>query len=99
MEERRSAARPVQGGSHNVILENRKKLSVSGVKDVLNFDEESVSLMTDCGKVTVKGSLLHVNKLSLETGEVTVEGRVDSLLYSDEEGKREGESLLRRMFG
>lgn len=99
MEERRSMGKPAGGGSHNVILENRKKLSVSGVKDVENFDEENVCLLTECGKLTVKGSLLHVNKLSLETGEVTVEGNVDALSYSTEEGKREGESILRRMFG
>lgn len=99
MEERRTTAKPVSGGSHHVILENRKKLSVSGVRDVENFDEENICLLTECGKLTVKGASLHVNQLSLETGEVTVEGGVDSLIYSTEEAKREGESLLRRMFG
>ncbi len=68
---------------HNLILENRKKLSIAGVEDVESFDEESISLYTDMGMLTVKGDGMHINKLSIDTGEVIIEGRIDSMVYSD----------------
>ncbi len=84
---------------HNLILENRKKLTLSGIEDVDCFDEESITLFTDEGTLTIKGSELHINKLSVETGEVAIEGQVDSLVYSDAAGgKSKGMSFLARMF-
>lgn len=83
---------------HNAILENRKKLTLSGIEDVDCFDEESITLFTDDGSLTVKGSDLHINKLSVETGEVSIEGRVDSLIYSDGESKSKGMSFFARLF-
>lgn len=68
---------------HNIILEDRKKMSVSGVSDVDMFDELSVILFTDMGELTIKGENLHINKLSVESGELIVEGDISSLSYSD----------------
>ena len=68
---------------HNLILENRKLLTVSGVSDVSGFDEQSVVLVTDMGELTVKGSNLHINKFSLETGELNLDGDVYSLTYAE----------------
>ena len=67
----------------NLILENRGKLSVSGVNDVLSFDDQVVIIDTELGLLTVKGENLRINKLSIDTSEVIVEGEMSALTYSD----------------
>ena len=75
----------------NIILENREKLSVSGVLDILTFDEEEITLDTHLGILTVKGSDLKVEKLSLDTGEIVAKGNFDNFSYQrDASPKREG---------
>lgn len=69
----------------NLILENRKKLSISGVNDVLSFDDQVVMIETELGLLTVKGENLRINKLSIDTSEVIVEGEISFLSYSDKE--------------
>ena len=66
----------------NIIIENRSKMSISGVSDVENFDENSVTLCTNRGVLAVKGKGLHVERLNLETGELAVEGEIDGIEYS-----------------
>lgn len=68
---------------HNCILEDRKKLSVSGVNDVGSFDESVIVAKTDYGELTINGEKLHITKLSLEIGELAIEGTINSLQYSD----------------
>lgn len=68
---------------HNIILEGRKRLSVSGVTDVDKFDENSIVLYTNMGELTVRGSELHVNDLSVTSGEMNIEGNIDSIVYSE----------------
>ena len=68
---------------HNIILEGRKKLSVSGVTDVDHFDECTVLLYTTMGEMTVKGTDLHVNTLSVESGEMDIEGEISGIVYGD----------------
>ena len=68
---------------HNVILEDRRRLTVSGVSDVDSFDEQTVIVFTQMGELTVKGEDLHINRLSLEMGELAVEGDIASLSYTD----------------
>ncbi|MBE6911715.1 MAG: sporulation protein YabP [Oscillospiraceae bacterium] len=67
----------------NIIIENRFRMSISGVSDVENFDESIVQLSTNRGLLTVKGSGLHIERLNLETGELAVEGTIDGLEYSE----------------
>ena len=62
----------------NLVLENRKKLSVSGVNDVLSFDDQVVMVDTELGLLTVKGENIRINKLSLDTAEVIIEGEISS---------------------
>lgn len=81
MEEKRIVAKM----NHNVIMEGRKKLSVSAVEEVGAFDENSVTLKTSMGVMTVKGEKLHINKLSTETGDVDIEGMINSCTYKAEE--------------
>ncbi len=68
---------------HNIILESRSKLSVSGVTDVDRFDENVVLLYTSMGELTVRGADLHVNDLSVESGEMNIEGEIQSITYGD----------------
>ena len=69
--------------SHKVLLVNRGNGAFSGVVDVLSFDVVEILLETELGMLLIKGQDLHVNRLSLEKGEVDIEGRIDSLTYSD----------------
>jgi sporulation protein YabP len=80
---------------HNLVLENRKKLSLSGVKDVKGFNEEVVSLSTSMGDLYIKGEKLHISKLDLDCGEVDIDGVVHSMQYAE---TRNNKGLMQRIF-
>ena len=84
--------------SHKLTLDTRKEALLTGVKDVVSFDEKEILLFTDAGKLVIKGEQLHVKQLNLEKGEVDLEGRVDSLTYLSKNTDKKEESLLKRMF-
>ncbi len=72
---------------------------MTGVSDVLSFDENEIILETDQGMLMIKGNELHVNRLTLDKGEVDVDGRIDSFTYSEQSSLgSKGESLLSRLF-
>lgn len=81
---------------HNLILENRKNLSLGGIDDVMGFNEETVTLSGSCGILVVRGENLHISKLSLETGEVTLDGKINALIYSEEKSEKSG--VFARLF-
>lgn len=83
--------------AHHVALEARSKLAVSGVKDVESFDEAMIVLETVRGVLVVRGEGLHLQMLSLEGGQVSVTGRVDSLTYED--GGEEKQGFFARLLG
>ena len=85
--------------AHKVMLTNRRTCMVSGVADVLSFDLAEILLETDQGMLMIKGKDLHVNRLTLERGDVDIEGQIDSFTYSDagQYGEK-GESFLGRLF-
>lgn len=85
--------------AHKVMLTNRRTCMVSGVADVLSFDLAEILLETDQGMLMIKGKDLHVNRLTLERGEVDIEGQIDSFTYSMpvSRGRREM-SFLGRLF-
>lgn len=87
------------GVIQNLILENRGKLSISGVLDVLSFDDQVVIVETELGLLTVKGENLRINKLSIDTSEVIVEGDIGSLSYSENKSvdKSKG-SIISKIF-
>lgn len=68
---------------HNIIMEERKKLSVSGVLDIDSFDEQTIIAITEQGELTIRGSNLHITRLNLEQSELLVEGEISSLAYTD----------------
>ena len=82
----------------NLVLENRNKLSISGVLDVLSFDDQIVIVETELGLLTVKGGNLRINKLIIDTSEVIIEGEIDSLTYSQKNIDKKGEGLLSKIF-
>lgn len=75
---------------HNLVLEDRRLLTVSGVSDVDSFDEETVAVFTELGELTVRGTNLHINSLSIDRGELSVEGDIRSVAYTDDEPKSGG---------
>lgn len=83
--------------SHRIQLDGREKLTVSGVEDVERFDESCIVLRTCAGTLVVSGQGLHIGKLSLDGGELHVDGRVDELGYEDAPEERGG--LFGRLFG
>ncbi|MCI9557033.1 sporulation protein YabP [Oscillospiraceae bacterium 50-16] len=82
---------------HHIILEEREQLSISGVEEVESFDENTILLTTARGPLEIQGEGLHIEKLSLDGGDLRVEGRVDALIYTSEGRERGG--LLSRLFG
>ena len=86
--------------AHACRLENRNAASLTGVREVVSFDENQVVMDTDMGLLTIKGKDLHVSRLTVEKGEMEVEGQIDSLTYSSNEAYRKaGQSILARLFG
>lgn len=71
--------------NHNAIIEDRKKFTLTGVKDVLTFDEETVMLETALGRLAIKGSSLHILNFNNESGDLSGEGKVHALIYTSDE--------------
>ena len=82
----------------NIILENREKLTISGVLDVLSFDDQIVILETELGLLSIKGENLKINKLSINTGDVIVEGDIINLGYSEKDIDRKNGSIFGKIF-
>lgn len=82
---------------HRLTLEGREKLTVGGVEDVERFDETCIVMSTCAGTLVVTGEGLHIGKLSLEGGELHVEGRIDAISYEDAPQSQGG--FFRRLLG
>ena len=82
---------------HRVLLEDREQLVISGVEEVESFDESAILLTTAQGGLEIQGEGLHIEKLSLDGGDLKVEGRVNALIYETDGSRRSG--LLARLLG
>lgn len=91
MEERKESLQ------HRIVWTDRKRGSITGVTDVGFFDETMVILETEQGILTLKGKNLHIGNLSLEQGEVELDGIIESMAYTGSRPAKKG-SLLKRMF-
>ncbi len=98
VEERKNMSTLANSVIQNIILENRNKLNISGVQDVLSFDDQVVIIETDLGLLTVKGENLKINKLSIDTEEVIIEGEINNLGYSDHTKKEQEGGLFSKIF-
>ncbi len=84
---------------HKISLWNRNKGTITGVLDVVSFDVAEIVLETELGMLSIKGKDLHVKRLTVEKGEVEIDGSVDALIYSNrKESGQKGDSLLSRLF-
>ena len=85
--------------NHKLVVKNRKTSFVTGVIDVLSFDLNEILLETEQGMMMVKGTDLHVNRLSLEKGEVDLSGSIDSVAYSDVQSVvKQQDNLFSKLF-
>ena len=82
----------------NIVLENREKLSISGVLDVLSFDDQIIIVETELGLLTIKGEDLRINKLSIDTSETIVNGNIMQIAYSENTIVKKGEGLPSNIF-
>lgn len=83
--------------NQNLILENRKNLSISGITDVDSFDEKAICLYTQLGELTIQGRELHIDSMSVETGNMTITGDIWAVVYGDKE-KKSPLTALGRLF-
>lgn len=83
--------------NQNLILENRKNLSISGITDVDSFDEKAICLYTQLGELTIQGRELHIDNMSVETGDMTITGDIWAVVYGDKE-KKSPLTALGRLF-
>ena len=84
---------------HKVTMTNRRACLINGVNDVLSFDIHEILLETEQGMLMIKGDELHVSRLSLDKGEVDIEGKIDSFTYSDvTQSGQKSESFFARLF-
>ncbi|WP_291632581.1 sporulation protein YabP [Clostridium sp.] len=81
-----------------LMLENRKKLTINGVIEVINFNENQIFLNTDVGTMIVKGQELKMNKLDVQNGDVVITGKVDSFVYTSDTSKAKKDSIISRLF-
>lgn len=84
-------------GRHNLILEDRSSLVMTGVTDVDSFDENTVSLFTELGELVIRGKKLHINVMNVETGDLSVEGDITSMVYGDKDRKKKP-SVIGKIF-
>ncbi|MGN0580867.1 MAG: YabP/YqfC family sporulation protein [Ruminococcus sp.] len=83
--------------NQNLILENRKSLVISGITDVDSFDEKAICLYTQLGELTIQGRELHIDSMSVETGDMTVTGDIWAIVYGDKD-RRGPLTALGRLF-
>ena len=81
---------------HNVIMENRSKVMITGVRDVDTFDDQTIVLVTDSGELTIRGARLHISRFNVETGEIAMDGEIIALVYTNDKPQSGG--LLGRLF-
>jgi len=90
--------KPLTSVVQNLILENRGKLTITGVLDVLSFDDQLVVLETELGLLTVKGDNIRINKLSIDASEVIIEGEINNMAYSEKDINSKNSSFMSKLF-
>ncbi|MBK5239745.1 sporulation protein YabP [Clostridium sp.] len=88
----------IEDKKSNLMLENRNKLNVSGIIEVINFNENQILLNTNVGTMIIKGQDLKMNKLDVQNGDVVITGKVDSFVYTSEKSKAKKDSIISRLF-
>ncbi len=81
---------------HTIIMEDRKKISLTGIKDILSFDDETVSVISVMGKAVIRGKEIKIESFNVENGDMVIEGRFDALVYLNDSSAKG--SVIRRLF-
>ncbi|HEY5524754.1 MAG TPA: sporulation protein YabP [Clostridium sp.] len=79
-------------------LENRKKLTLTGIVEVISFDDQKISLNTKLGNLSIKGEGLKMNKLDVQNGDVIITGTILSMIYSGKNVVKNKENIIKRIF-
>ena len=82
---------------HNITLNFREKLSITGVKEIINFDDKTVNMKTVCGELSVDGESIRINILNVENGELEISGKINGINYYDTYDT-DKKTLLSRIF-
>ncbi|AWZ49592.1 sporulation protein YabP [Clostridiaceae bacterium 14S0207] len=88
----------VEEKKSNLTLQNRKKLQVSGVQEVISFNEEEIILSTSLGGLNIKGQNLKMNKLDVNNGELNITGTINSCIYRSNKKPEKKDTILSRLF-
>lgn len=88
----------IENKKSNLMLENRNKLMLTGVVEVINFDDKTIALDTNLGTLTIRGQELKMQKLDVQNGDVAIIGRINSCIYTTTESKKDNESIIARLF-
>lgn len=92
-EERKSLSK------HTVIMENRTNITMTGVIDVISFDEETIIADTELGVLILRGKNMHVSKMNLDNGNMDIDGEIVSLTYEESGyGKGKGKTMFGNIF-
>ena len=90
--------RPPSTPKHTMVLDKRENLSLTGILDVISFNEEEILVDTDLGLLRLSGSLLHVSKLNLQNGELQVDGEISQISYEDQGYSKNKKALFSKLF-
>lgn len=90
MERREIEPNKLRSRAHSIHIDNRMRTSITGVMDVISFNEQDVMLLTEAGPLNIVGNSLHLNKLNLEDGQISIEGELLALDYEPPENERRG---------
>lgn len=88
----------VENKKSSLMLEDRKKLMLTGVAEVICFDDKMITLDTNLGTLTIRGQELKMQKLDVQNGDVAIIGHVNSCTYTTTESKKDSESIIARLF-
>jgi sporulation protein YabP len=88
----------IEDTKSNLTLENRKKLTLSGVIEVISFDEQKIDLTTNLGNLSIKGEELKMNKLDVQNGDVIIVGNIFYMVYNGKVSKKSNESIISKLF-
>lgn len=94
MEERKQ----IKAKPHNVSIEGREKLNISGVKEVISFDENTIILNTEMGGLMLKGTDLHINKLNVDDGNLNIEGFIIACSYTEKNDTKKTGGFFSNIF-
>ena len=76
--------------NHSVQIDNREKMTITDIREIDSFDEQSIIVFTDVGELSIRGENLHINKIDVDSGEMTVDGEIYSLGYADDQPQKGG---------